>query len=342
MMGSKSKQTTDQTSHSVVTPTNPQWITDPVQSLAGSIAGLSKLDPYSLVAGPDALQTSAAQGLAGLAPDAGAYGSASNAFQGLMNTGASRMRAATGTASSLLPNINAYMSPYLNDVVNSSLADYDFGAGQTRAQNQLALANDDTFGGSGGAIQTALSNDAITRGRATLAAQLRDQGYQAGAGLANQDADRAQQMALANMAAQNQARQFNAQQAEAALARQRAAGEDLANTATMQNQAALSDAQAQAQLGEQLRQIQAAHNLAPISLLSSQTGLLNSLPLGLFHGEVQDGTSHGTSTTTTSNPLGAVTSLATGLGSLMGVPLSGSLGGWVINGMRGNGWGVPK
>jgi hypothetical protein len=208
-------------------------------------------------------------------------------------------------------------------VVSSSLADYDFGAGQTRAQNQLALADDDTFGGSGGAIQTALSNDAITRGRATLAAQLLNQGYQSGASLANQDADRAQQMALANMAAQNQARQFNAQQTEAAYARQRAAGEDLANTATQQNQAALSDAQAQAQLGEQLRQIQAAHNVAPISFLTSQAGLLNSLPLGLFHGEVQDGTSHGTTETSSFDPIHAFGTLATGISSLMGMPFGG-------------------
>ena len=338
-MSSKSKSTTDQTTHQVVTPTNPQWITDPVQSLAGKIGDLSKLDPYSIVAGPDALQTQAAGTLAGLSPDSRAYGDAQGLFRGLMNTGAPQVTAVTGTASSLLPNIQAYMSPYLNDVTNSALADYDFGAGQTRAQNQLALANDDTFGGSGGAIQTAMSNDAITRGRATLASQLLNQGFDTGASLANQDADRAQQMTLANMTAQNQAQQFNAQQYEAALARQRAAGEDLVNAAGSQNQAALADAAAQAQLGDQLRQIQAARQVAPISLLASQTGLLNSLPLGLFHGETQDGTSHGVTTTVQSDPIGAVTSLATGLGSLMAIPFGGAST-FNLGGMIGRQFGV--
>jgi hypothetical protein len=329
-----SKSTTNQTTHQTVTSTNPDWVTQPVHTLAGQIGNLSSLDPYSLVAGPNALQTQAAATLSNLsATNNPAYGSASGLFQGLMNTSTPQVSpvsatAATGTAASLLPNLQSYISPYLNNVVNSSLADYDFGAGQTRAQNQLALANDDTFGGSGGAIQTALSNDAITRGRATLASQLLNQGFDTGANLANQDADRQQQMSLANLtaqnqfalanaAAQNQGQQFNAQQVEAALNRQRLAGEDLVNTANTQNQSALADAAAQAQLGEQLRQIQAAYNVAPISLLSSETGLLNSLPLSLFHGQTTDGVNN--TTTSSYNPIGAFASLANGISSLAGI-----------------------
>lgn len=341
-----SSSTTNQTTHQTVTPTNPDWVTQPVQTLAGQIGGLSNLDPYSLVAGRNALQTQAAGTLAGLSGNNPAYGNASGLFQGLMNTSTPQVSpvsatATTGTAASLLPNLQSYMSPYLNNVVNSSLADYDFGAGQTRAQNQLALANDDTFGGSGGAIQTAMSNDAITRGRATLASQLLNQGFDTGANLANEDADRTQQMALANLsaqnqfaltnaAAQNQAQQFNAQQVETALNRQRLAGEDLVNTANTQNQSALADASAQASLGDQLRQIQAAYNVAPISLLSSETGLLNSLPLSLFHGQTTDGTS--SSTTDTFDPIGGFASLSKGLGSLLAAPW----GGGTIGGGLGN------
>jgi hypothetical protein len=339
-MGSQSTSTSNQTTHNVATPTNPDWVTQPVQSLAGQIGNLSNLDPYSLVAGPNALQTQAAGTLSGLSANNNpAYSSASGLFQALMNTSTPQTTAVTGTASSLLPNLQSYISPYLNSVVNSALADYDFGAGQTRAQNQLALANDDTFGGSGGAIQTAMSNDAITRGRATLASQLLNQGFDTGANLANQDADRVQQMRLANMAAQNQAQQFNAQQVETALNRQRLSGEDLVNTAGAQNQQALADASAQASLGDQLRQIQAAYNVAPISLLSSQTGLLNSLPLSLFHGETQDGTSSGTTTTSTYNPIGAVSSLATGLSSLMGVPFGGATN-YTLGGLLGRQFGI--
>jgi hypothetical protein len=124
----------------------------------------------------------------------------------------------------------------------------------------------------------------------------------------------------ANQQAQNQAQQFNAQQLEAALARQRAAGEDLVSAASTQNQNQLATAQAQAALGDQLRQIQAAYNLAPISALASETGLLNSLPLNLFHGQVDDSTGHTTETRSSFDPIGAFGTLATGVSSLMGMP----------------------
>jgi len=116
----------------------------------------------------------------------------------------------------------------------------------------------------------------------------------------------------ANQQAQNQAQQFNAQQLEA--------GEDLVSAASTQNQNQLATAQAQAALGDQLRQIQAAYNLAPISALASETGLLNSLPLNLFHGQVDDSTGHTTETRSSFDPIGAFGTLATGVSSLMGMP----------------------
>jgi hypothetical protein len=307
-MSSKSKSTTDQTTHTVVTPTNPQWIANPVQSLAGRIGDLSNLDPYSLVAGADPLQTQAAAGAAGLTGQAGSFDSAANALRATMTAGPQSIQ-----AQSLLDNLPSYMSPYLNDVTSSALADYDFGAGQTRARNQLALANDDTFGGSGGAIQTAMSEDAIDRARGTLAAQLRDQAFQTGANLSNLDAARRQE-----------ADASNASLAEQAYARQQTAANGLTNLASAYDANQRDNIATQASVGDMLRQIEAARQVAPISLLASQTGLLNSLPLSLFHGQVEDGTTHGTTTTTTSDPIGAVTSLATGLGSLMAIPYGGA------------------
>jgi hypothetical protein len=315
-MSSKSKSTKNETTHQVVTPTNPDWITNPVQSLTQRIGGLSNLDPESLVAGADPLQMQAARGAAslGLAP---AYAQASDLFHDAGGWGALTYVPTQGRSSSLLDGFSHYMSPYLDDVVNTSLADYDAGAGQTRAQNLLALAGDTTFGGSAGGIQTALSEDAINRGRGALVSQLLNQGYQNAAQLANEDAQRRQEMALANLAAQNGASQFNAQEYEAMLQRKIAAGSALANAATQQGADQRADIASQAAMGDALRQVRQQQLQAPISLLTTQTGLLNGLPLSLFHGEIQDGTGSSTSTKSSTDPLGM-------LGGVLTLPINGT------------------
>jgi len=65
-MSKSSKTTSNQQTHTVTTPTNPDWVTNSVQSLSGDIGKLGAIDPYSLVSGPNALQQQAATGAAGL------------------------------------------------------------------------------------------------------------------------------------------------------------------------------------------------------------------------------------------------------------------------------------
>jgi hypothetical protein len=301
-MGFSSKKTTSKTT---VTPTNPDWVEPQLNTLAGKITDLSKMDPYGFVAGANNLQKQAfdaAGGLGGADPN---YGSAQGLFQAQMNTGTSPYDPATVKPNSILPNLQSYMSPYLQQVLDSSLADYDFGAGQTRAQNKLALAADETFGGSGGAIQTAMSEDALARGRGTLSSQLRDQAFQTGANLASLDADRRQQAQLANMAAYNQARQFNATQVESALARQRQAAGGLVDSTNTQHQSELGDINTQAALGEAWRQIQQQQASAPLSTLGSLVGAYGGLPLNLLHGQVTD-----SKTKETGSVLDALTQMA--------------------------------
>lgn len=311
-MGFSTKKTK---TRSTVTPTNPSWVEPQLNSLATRVTDLSKMDPFAFVAPANPLQTRAADAASRLAPDNKSYGDALGLFQGLMNTGAQHVEAATGSATSLLPKLSDYMSPYLRDIVDTSLADYDFGAGQTRAQNALARANDDAFGGSSGALQTALSEDALTRGRAALAAKLRDQGFQAGANLSNLDAERAQQMDMTNLSAINQARQFNAEQVEAALARQQAAARDLASTAGAQNQTALADINAQAEIGDAMRQIAQQQAQAPLSSLASLAGAYRDLPLSLLQGQVTNSTTKETDSML--GALGQMVSIATGLQSFL-------------------------
>ncbi|MEO8113741.1 MAG: hypothetical protein ABI655_05140 [Phenylobacterium sp.] len=113
-------------------------------------------------------------------------------------------QATDAQAGSLLDNLGGYMSPYRRDVVDSALNDYDFGAGQTRAQQDLDLAGSGAFGGSGAALTRSMTEDALTRGRATTSANLYDQMFQRGAALSADDANRRQQVSLANAAAANQ------------------------------------------------------------------------------------------------------------------------------------------
>ncbi len=356
---SDKKQTTNSTSttNSNVTqsPINPPYVDNALQGLVGQITDLSNANPTSFTPGPNGIQQQTYNFLSGLDPNIAAYGSAEGLFQGLMDTPTPQVGTATAQAASLLPGLQQYMSPYLNNVVNSSLADYNFGAGQTQAANKLALAGDDTFGGSGGAIQTAMSNDAIDRGRASLVSGLLNQGYGQAATMANEDADRAQQVALANAAATNQSQQFNASQVEQALNRQRLAGEDLANTAGQNTQQQLAIAQAKAGIGDTFHQIDQAQALAPLSLLGTQASLFSGLPLSLVHGQNTNGTSTTTShgETTTSDPMGTLGSVLGGVGSLgmglgamglgfggMSGGLLGQLGAGSLSGLAGFGAGL--
>jgi hypothetical protein len=230
--GSKSKttNTSNSTSSSTTTPIVPEWATSLTQGIAGRVGEVNGLDPYSLVAPVNDLQSRAAAGAAGLTGSSWNFDGAADLMRGAAgreaNTyaptfgAAEGYQAAQGAASSydgarlgpatnaqsqsLLDNLDAYMSPYRRDVVNSALADYDFGAGQTRAQQDLDLAGAGAFGGSGAALTRSMTEDALTRGRATTSSNLLDQMFNRGAALSGQDADRRQQAALANAAAANQ------------------------------------------------------------------------------------------------------------------------------------------
>lgn len=321
-MSSTKKTSSTQTT----TPNAPSWVAPQTQALATSTANLNGQDPYSFVAGADPLQTKAGASASALTPNNQAYGSAMGVFQGLQDASTPQVSAVTGKAASLLPNIDQYMSPYIGNVVNSSLADYNFGAGQTQAQNKLALANDDTFGGSGGGVQTAMSNDAIDRGRASLVSGLLNTAQNQAATLSNEDADRKQQMGLANMTAANQAQQFNANQYETALNRQLQAGNGMVTAANSQNAAGVSDATTQANIGSILQQIAQAHAQAPLSVqqaINTAYGTLNPSN-ALLTGQTTTGKST-TSSGGLGSALGSLGSLAMGLGSLGLAPFTGGM-----------------
>lgn len=341
MCGSKKTSSTTNSTQTT-TPNAPSWLSGQVESLAGKTAGLASQDPYSFVAGADPLQTQAAQAAAGLGQNQQSYDTANGVLTGLAGSGAntyapSTYGAATVSPNSILPNLDKYMSPYLNDVVNTSLANFDYGAGQTRGQNALARANSDTFGGSGGDIQTALSNAQMARDRGQMGAQLRDQGFQVGAGLAGQDADRRQQAQMFNADAFNQAGQFNsgalnsagqfnANANDTALNRQGQAATGLVGIDQTGNADQRANFGTQTDIGSILQQIAQQRAGAPLSVQSGINSAYGGLtaPTSLLTGQTTTGTSTGTSKTSggLGGMLGSLGSLAMGasggLGSLFG------------------------
>ena len=293
-MGKKQKTTTQ--SKTVVTPTNPEFVTSGIEHAMNRVKNIGNMDPQSLVAGVNPLQQLAADRI-------GKLGTERNYLEGLGS-------APTVSAASLLDNLDAYKSPYTKDVVDASLADFDYDRDKTLSQLDLTMAGNNAFGGSGGALTIAETRGQLGRDRTTLAAGLRDQAHTRAAELSNLDAGRRQSASEANA---RMAAEMAVQRAQLGLAAEQS---DRTNIGSMFD------------LGTALRGIESQQRLAPISLATTEAGLLAGLPLNLLHGQIQEGNS--TSTTKSSDPMGALGSLAmlaaaplTGGTSLLGMGLSG-------------------
>ena len=398
-MSRKTKTTSQSTSTATRTPTNPEWVTSGLQGLGGKIMGLANEDPRSFVAGPSTLQNRVFGDAANLTTSP-RFNQAGDIFTRVAGAGANTYDpsqgqasragqvadwegqgydAATFNASSLLEGLDKYMSPYTGQVVDTALADYDFGAGETRASQALDEARSGAFGGSGAAITRALTENSLTRGRGTLSAGLRDTAFTRGAGLSATDAGfrnqalaanaaaanqaaafRAQaanqaaaanaaarnqfslsdqaalnQMELANVAARNEAGRYNAGAMDTALNRQLTAGGALGELGAQEGADTRANLALQGTLGADQRAIEQAKAAAPLSVLQALSGTFSGLPLNLLSGETQTGSQQGSSTSSTSDPLGSIATL----GSMALAPFTGglSLAGLGMNALMGGG-----
>jgi hypothetical protein len=334
-MGKKSKSSSQSTSTATRTPINPEWVTSGLEGLGGKIMGLANENPRKFVAGASPLQTRAFVDAAKLKTSP-RFNQAGDIFNQVAGAGANtyeaqgydaeRYDAERFNASSLLEGLDKYMSPYTGDVVNTALADYDFGAGETRANQALDEARSGAFGGSGAAITRALTEDSLTRGRGALSAGLRDTAFTRGAGLSATDAGfrnqaaaanaaAANQAAAANAAAANQAAAFRAQAAneagrfnagamETALARQLSAGGALGSLGAQEGADTRANVALQGQMGAEQRAISQALAGAPISVLQALAGTYSGLPLNLLSGETMTGSQTGSSTSKSWDPMG--------------------------------------
>ncbi len=271
---SKSKTTTtgSKSFSNTTTPVAPDWANNLVQKGAGRIDSLFDLDPNAQVAPANALIEQAAKTAGGLS---GAPGGDTSWLKPYMD--ADTPFASGGKAYNY---VDQYLNPYLKDVVDTSAADFDAQSGQIRAQQALDLAGSGAFGGSGAALTVSGTAGELARARGSLLSGLRSRGFETALGAASGDAERATQARIANgqMRLQDQAQKVGfGFQAQGDLRAQKA---DLR-----------SDASTQAALGNALRGIDQEQRAAPVTNAQQIVAMLSGLPISLFTGQTEQGTS---------------------------------------------------
>lgn len=332
----KTKTSSTETSRTVTTPIRPDWVDAQARGLNEALTDLGRRDPAASVAPVSDLERRASEGAAGLGVGAG-WGGGGTDWTNWGRTppepsGATLAgRGEVPQAASVLDNLSAYMTPFRDQVLNAAMEDYDAEAGRRRAAQDLELAGQGAFGGSGAALTRSLTEGELARGRNSRLAGLLDQMFTQGSGLASGDADRRQQASTA--AAQlAQARDLErarlSQAAEAgrmqdALARAQLGQEgELARSRLGLDEAASrrADAETQARIGAQARAVEQARLSAPEQALARRIEMFSGLPLGLFQGSETNSQGQRTGTETTSG--GALGEIASLVNSLTGSPLS--------------------
>lgn len=322
LSGSKSKTKQQQqsqqnaTQNTTLNPWSQTQFEDQSSGLLGAIGNYNKNSPFQaytgqMVAGisPGEQQTrqmvqqgSGADRMLGSASDmatraANAGPSTMQAAQvsGLLGYNPTSMNAASVGKMDQIGNrigeINKYMNPELDSVVNTTLAGYDENAARQRAGMQARAAGAGAFGGSRYGVAEGVYDADTSRNRASTEAQLRSNAYDRATGLLGTDvgsvntgkltqagfnqqsnaqnaaaqneaarysADINNQGLLANAGFQQQTNQFNAGAQEQVAQRQLQASGVMGNLAGQLQQNFQQNAQLMRQLGLDDRQIEQA------------------------------------------------------------------------------------
>ena len=228
----KTKTSSTETSRTVTTPTRPDWVDDQEKGLNEALTEWGRRDPTASVAPLSDLERRASEGAAGLGVGGGwgsggtdwanwgrptpATGPAPVATAPELSGARLEGRGEVPQAASVLDNLSAYMTPFRDQVLAAAMGDYDAEAGRRRAAQDLELAGQGAFGGSGAALTRSLTEGELARGRNSRLAGLLDQMFAQGASLSAGDADRRQQ---ASTAAAQLAQAREIEQAQLAQAR---------------------------------------------------------------------------------------------------------------------------
>jgi len=273
---------------------------------AGPAAAASQLNPY-LVAPQTPNQIAAGQNIANLA---GYYQPYANAASDLITQSANPIQVQQFGQQAL----NQYMSPYLNNVLGSTVANINETNAQQQQQLQSNAISRGAYGGDrGGIAQAELARQQNLANNATLA-NIANAGYNTALGEFNTQNQ-------LGVGVQNQNRQLSQQ-----------AGANLANLGNMAQNAALNQANAQYQYGSaQQQQDQAAKSTAYQQFLNAnqypyqQLGWLGSIISGVASGAGGTGTSTAPGASAANQLLGGLGASA----SLLGNTGAFGSGGWL-------------
>lgn len=288
--GSASKTTSSSTSttntnnsfDNRTTPLVPEWANTLTQNVASRVGAVNGLDPSSLVASAHPLQAQAAAGAGALTGRPWLLDAGVGTTGYVMNANAPQV----GQAATASPFIQQYMDPYLKDVLGAADADLSANEGRVRAQQALDLAGSGAFGGSGAALTQSMTEGELARARAATLSGLQSQGFSQALGAAQADAQRAQSTKELNA-------QLRSQQMDRALA----AANQLSTLSNNFDANMRANLALQGQTGGELRDIEQQQRQAPVTSAQQIVAMLSGLPIGLFTGQEEQGTSTGASTT---------------------------------------------
>lgn len=300
MSKSKTKTSNTSTTSSTSTPTVAPWLNQGYQDYSGLIGKYASSDPSQYVASANPTQTKAiesAQNLGGWQQGLDQAGQLVSA-----TTKSPIATASSGgvTAASIGQNeINRFLNPYLQNVVDTTLADYDVESGRTRASQAASAAKNQAFGGSRFALREAQTEGELARGRASADANLRSDAYKTALQYANSEAERRQAAALASYQGGLQTSMFNAGQQNAGLDRNLSAAGLLGNFATAGGDQSRADVDTQLTAGGQQYAIDQAKAQALPDWLKNIGNLYGSIPTSAFTSINQTGSGQSTGKTTT-------------------------------------------
>ena len=290
LSNSKTKTKSSSTGTATTTPNVPDWIQTPAQGFYGQVGGM-------LNRGPGAVSDLTAQAMAsagGLGANQG-MGDAMNATRGLLNFAPGSVQAGQLRDTDL----SGYMNPYEDQVVGNSLRDLDRFRQGAITSNQGSATMSGAYGGSRHGVADSETNRGFIDQAGSLAAGLRQAGY-----------NNAQQGAMFDINNRFSADQFNSTQDLAGAGLRLGAANQLGQQGLGQDANTRANIGTQAALGEGTDPIQ-----RQIAYLRQISELLGINP-GQFIGQTinQSGSSSGTQTTGT-NWMDVIGSLAQAAGT---------------------------
>lgn len=182
-----------------------------------------------------------------------------------------------------------YSNPYDQQVINTTLANYDANSGQARAALEANGARNGAFGGSRFGIAEGQFDASNAMNRAQTEAGLRQQGFNTAAGYGLQDAN-----------AGNTMNMFNAGEQDNALNRQLQAAGLLTDQSNAYDANTRADLGTMGDLGGQQRDIQQQQLQAPLAQLLAQGQLYGNLPYNALVGQTINSNMTGTNVSKTS------------------------------------------